>query len=87
MFAGIGGFRAGLSLIDGFECVGHCEIDGHADRNYHTIHEPKESEVYYPDARTIEPGDMPDFDLLCGGFPSQAYAEETVIPKFKPQPL
>ena len=74
MFAGIGGFRAGLSLIDGFECVGHCEIDEHADKSYRTIHEPKESEVFYPDARTIEPGDMPDFDLLCGGFPCQAFS-------------
>jgi len=74
MFAGIGGFRAGLSLIDGFECVGHCEIDEHADRSYRAIHKPRESEVYYPDARTLNPGDLPDFDLLCGGFPCQAFS-------------
>ena len=27
MFAGIGGFRSGLEAIDGFECIGYCEID------------------------------------------------------------
>ena len=27
MFAGIGGFRAGLTRAGGFQCVGHCEID------------------------------------------------------------
>ena len=26
MFAGIGGFRAGLERAGGFACVGHCEI-------------------------------------------------------------
>jgi len=74
MFAGIGGFRAGLSLIDGYECVGHCEINGHADKSYRAVHNPSEKEWYAKDARTIEPGDMPDFDLLCGGFPCQAFS-------------
>ena len=27
MFAGVGGFRAGLDLAGGFQCIGHCEID------------------------------------------------------------
>ena len=31
MFAGIGGFRAGLARAGGFQCVGHCEIDKYAD--------------------------------------------------------
>lgn len=30
MFSGIGGFRSGLERIDGFECIGHCEIDKYA---------------------------------------------------------
>jgi DNA (cytosine-5)-methyltransferase 1 len=74
MFAGIGGFRAGLSLIEGYECVGHCEINEHADKSYRAVHNPSEKEWYAKDARTIEPGDMPDFDLLCGGFPCQAFS-------------
>ena len=34
MFAGIGGFRSGLEAVGGFECIGHCEIDKHANQAY-----------------------------------------------------
>ena len=74
MFAGIGGFRAGLDRAGGFQCVGHCEIDKHADASYRAIHNIGEEEKYYPDARTIDSGDLPNFDLLCGGFPCQSYS-------------
>ena len=74
MFAGIGGFRAGFTRAGGFQCVGHCEIDKYADASYRAIHNPGKEELYYPDARTIDPGTMPDFDLLCGGFPCQAFS-------------
>lgn len=74
MFAGIGGFRAGLTRAGGFQCVGHCEIDKYAHAGYCTIHDPGKEEVYYPDARKIDPSTMPDFDLLCGGFPCQAFS-------------
>ena len=74
MFAGIGGFRAGLTRAGGFQCVGHCEIDKYADASYRAIHHIRKEERYYPDAREIDPGDLPDFDLLCGGFPCQAFS-------------
>ena len=74
MFAGIGGFRAGLDRAGGFQCIGHCEIDKYADASYRAIHDIREEEVYYPDAREIDPGAMPDFDLLCAGFPCQPYS-------------
>lgn len=74
MFSGIGGFRAGLERAGGFTCAGHCEIDKHADKAYRAAHNIKESEVFYDDATTIDPGTMPDFDLLCGGFPCQAFS-------------
>ncbi len=74
MFAGIGGFRAGLTRAGGFQCVGHCEIDKYADASYRAIHDIGKEECYYPDAREIDPGGMPDFDLLCGGFPCQSYS-------------
>ena len=38
MFAGIGGFRSGLEVIGGFECVGHCEIDKYANQAYNAIY-------------------------------------------------
>jgi len=74
MFAGIGGFRAGLERAGGFECIGHCEIDRHADAAYRAIHKVKESEFYYQDATKIDPKTMPDFDLLCAGFPCQSFS-------------
>jgi len=74
MFAGIGGFRAGLERAGGFECVGHCEIDRHADAAYRAVHKVKESEIYYQDATTIDTKTMPEFDLLCAGFPCQAFS-------------
>lgn len=74
MFAGIGGFRAGLERAGGFTCIGHCEIDKHAEKAYQAIHNIKESEVYYEDARKIDTGAMPDFDLLCAGFPCQSFS-------------
>ena len=74
MFAGIGGFRAGLTRAGGFQCVGHCEIDKYADASYRAIHDIREEERYYPDARAIDPDDLPDFELLCGGFPCQAFS-------------
>ena len=74
MFAGIGGFRAGLTRAGGFQCVGHCEIDKYAEATYRAIHDIRKEERYYPDARAIDPNDLPDFDLLCGGFPCQAFS-------------
>ena len=74
MFAGIGGFRAGLTRAGGFQCIGHCEIDKYADASYRAIHDIRKEERYYPDARAIAPNDLPDFDLLCGGFPCQAFS-------------
>lgn len=73
MFSGIGGFRSGLEAVGGFECVGHCEIDKHANKAYNAIYNPQ-GEYYCDDARTINPQTMPDFDLLCAGFPCQAFS-------------
>ena len=73
MFAGIGGFRSGLESVGGFECIGHCEIDKHANQAYTAIYET-EGEQYYEDARRIEPRQMPDIDLICAGFPCQSFS-------------
>ena len=73
LFSGIGGFREGLRRAGGFTCVGHCEVDTYADKNYRLLFDT-EGEWYCSDARTIEPERMPDFDLLCAGFPCQAFS-------------
>ena len=71
MFAGIGGFRSGLDRLGGFECVGYCEIDKYAKQAYDAMY-PTKGELYFADARTIDPYTLPDIDLICGGFPSEA---------------
>ena len=53
--------------------MGRCEADAHADRNYRRLF-ATEGEWFCDDARTIETGRMPDFDLLCAGFPCQAFS-------------
>ena len=73
MFSGIGGFREGLSRAGGFECVGHCEIDKYANRSYNALFDTK-GEWFVEDARKADPETMPEFRLLCGGFPCQTFS-------------
>ena len=73
MFSGIGGFREGLTRAGGFTCVGHCEIDKYANRSYNALFDTK-GEWFVEDARKADPETMPDFQLLCGGFPCQAFS-------------
>ena len=73
MFAGIGGFRSGLEAIGGFECVGYCEIDKYAKQAYEAMYDTR-GELYFDDARKIVSEQLPDFDLLVGGFPCQSFS-------------
>lgn len=73
MFAGIGGFREGLTRAGGFVCVGHCELDRNAERSYRALFDTK-GEWYCKDIRNAEPEQLPEFDLLCGGFPCQSFS-------------
>ena len=73
MFSGIGGFREGLTRAGGFECVGHCEIDKYANRSYNALFDTN-GEWFIEDARKADPSAMPDFQLLCGGFPCQTFS-------------
>ncbi len=73
MFSGIGGFREGLTRAGGFTCVGHCEIDKYANRSYNALFDTKESgSLKMPEK--ADPSTMPDFQLLCGGFPCQTFS-------------
>ena len=74
MFAGIGGFRSGLSKVgDFFVPVGFCEIDPYARRAYEAIYDTK-GELFFEDARKIVAEELPDIDLICGGFPCQSFS-------------
>lgn len=73
MFSGIGGFREGLRRAGGFECAGHCEQDEHAERSYRALFDTR-GEWFCDDIRKADAGSMPDFELLCGGFPCQSFS-------------
>lgn len=75
MFSGIGGFELGIEQAADelgltTECVGYSEIDKQAIKTYeeHFNHDN------YGDATLIDPDSLPEFDLLVGGFPCQAFS-------------
>lgn len=74
MFAGIGGFRTGLTNAgDFFMPIGWCEIDKYAQKAYRALYET-EGEYFCEDATRINPDDIPDFDLITAGFPCQPFS-------------
>jgi len=71
-FGGIGGFRLGMERA-GHQCVGYCEIDPAAVGIYnHRFGEHHDAN----DIRNLR--DLPDFDILCGGFPDEWTKEKVV---------
>lgn len=68
--SGIGGFHSGLVNTGHYRCVGHAEIDKNAEKAYNAIY-GEEGGLNYGDLRTINPRELPHFDMLCGGFPCQ----------------
>ena len=70
LFAGIGGFRLGMERA-GHQCVGSCEWDKYARETYKTNFG---SYPEYNDVREIKPTELPDFDVLCAGFPCQSFS-------------
>ena len=72
MFSGIGGFELGIQQSDiNTELVGYAEIDKYAI----SIFEKQFTGVTnYGDATAITASNLPDFDLLVGGFPCQAFS-------------
>ncbi|MCL2359864.1 DNA cytosine methyltransferase [Candidatus Bathycorpusculum sp.] len=73
LFCGIGGFRHGLEKASKqFKTVFANELDKWAASIYR--HHWNDGSLCEGDIRNIKAQDIPDFDLLCGGFPCQPFS-------------
>ena len=73
MFCGMSAFRTAAELIGGFSFIGHCDNDPTAVATYRTLYKT-EGEYFCNDARAVNTDEIPDFDLLVGGFPCVAFS-------------
>ena len=69
LFSGVGGFHTALHSLGG-TCVLACDIDKACREVYETNYGLRP----HDDVKTLNTSDIPDFDVLCAGFPCQAPA-------------
>jgi DNA (cytosine-5)-methyltransferase 1 len=69
LFCGIGGFRIAFESVGG-ECVFSSDIDKYACETYRANF----NEYPLNDITKINEKELPDFDILCAGFPCQPFS-------------
>ena len=69
LFAGIGGFRIALEKA-GAKCVFSSEWDKYARQTY----QANFNEIPFGDITKVDLLQIPDFDILCAGFPCQPFS-------------
>jgi DNA (cytosine-5)-methyltransferase 1 len=79
LFAGIGGFHLALHNV-GAECVFASEWDDSARRTYETNFRKISSNLFKNgnfagDITKVDKKSIPDFDILCAGFPCQPFSQ------------
>lgn len=70
LFSGSGSFEYGISKGAGFDIVGGCEVDSKIKEAFQVLHgfEP------FGDITTLTSEEIPNFDVLVGGSPCQAFS-------------
>jgi len=79
LFAGIGGFHIAMHNLGG-KCVFASEMDLHARKTYeHNFKkispELFENKMFNDDIRNMNVSEIPEFDILCAGFPCQPFSQ------------
>lgn len=69
LFSGIGGFRIALESF-GSKCVFSSEWDKYSQ----SVYKKNFNELPFGDITEINEKDIPKHDVLCGGFPCQAFS-------------
>jgi DNA (cytosine-5)-methyltransferase 1 len=70
LFAGVGGFRLAFQ-----NAGGKCEFSSEIDRYAQTTYTANFGEIPSGDITKIQSTDIPDHDILLGGFPCQAFSQ------------
>ncbi len=74
--AGIGAGHAAAVKLGG-DCVGYSEINAKAKRTYRMLHDLEnlwEPLIDLGDLTVMDPHQVPDFDVMLGGFPCQSFS-------------
>ena len=83
LFAGIGGFHIAMHNLGG-ECVFASEWDEDCRKTYirnfaktapKLFSDNKPNENFVGDITLVDPKEIPDHDILCGGFPCQPFSQ------------
>src|SRR5690554_6039626 len=69
LFSGMGGFRIAFEKLGG-KCVFSSDIDKYAQETYFINF----GDIPHGDITKIDAKDIPEHDILCAGFPCQAFS-------------
>ncbi|MDC3277012.1 DNA (cytosine-5-)-methyltransferase [Acidimicrobiia bacterium] len=86
LFAGVGGFRLGLESIPKFKVVWSNQWEPQTKVQYaSSIYEEKFGPIGHSnvDIEDVPTNDIPDHNLLCGGFPCQDYSVASTLKNSK----
>ena len=74
LFCGLGAFHSAFDFISNsrikYNCVFACDIDNNVRKIYKANHKIEPA----GDIKDVDIAKMPDFDILCGGFPCQPFS-------------